>query len=104
MNDKKPKITRNRGKVEFIANLTTVTSKLAEGFNFTNIYNELVQEGLFTMTYAAFCHHCRKHFQQERPNVPPKQEIKPNLRIPPSTATPKTGFLKPEDVDVNTLF
>jgi hypothetical protein len=101
MEEKRRKIIRNRGKVEFIAHFEAVQSLLASGYNLTNVHAMLTEKNLFSMSYHAFCYHLKKwrkeweEHKKEKPVMTPKIPL-----VTPSSAK----VTRPEDIDHRTLF
>lgn len=101
MDSKKQKLPRNAAKTEFMTVHEKVISMLSEGLNKFNIYTILTEKHLIAMPYRTFCWNLQQLVPPERKK---KKTIKPAPRVPLTVTAPKTGFLKPEDVDVKKLF
>lgn len=101
------KVRRKLGRVEFLSNLR-IRSMIDAGYNLACIHDALVGEKLLTTSYVTFCRHVRKYMVQQNflsstaPVSTPQPLVTP--RVPPAAPSPKTGFLKPEDVDAKSLF
>lgn len=102
------KVRRKLGRVEFLSNLPRIRSMIDAGYNLACIHDALVGEKLLTTSYVTFCRHVRKYMVQQNslPSTAPVSTPQPLVtpRISPAAPSPKTGFLKPEDVDAKSLF
>ena len=94
-------IARNAAKVEFMIHVEDILMLLSGGYNKLNIYSILRDKKNIAMSYRAFCHNLQQHQKT-------KEETKAApLSMPsaiPATVPSKDKFLKPEDVDVKSLF
>lgn len=53
---------KNDAKIEFLAHLENISSKKSQGWDGKRIFQELQAAQSITMSYSAFCYHCRLHF------------------------------------------
>ncbi|AMD93399.1 TraK family protein [Desulfomicrobium orale] len=58
--DKRKRLTRNLGRVEFIENKEFIEMMIKKGYPLKYIYEVLAEEGKFTMAYTTFIAICRK--------------------------------------------
>ena len=95
------KLARNAAKVEFMVHVEDILVMLSCGYNRNNIYSILRNKKNITMSYRAFCYNLQQH---KKPNIETKAAPLPMPSVIPPTALSKDKFLKPEDVDVKSLF
>lgn len=97
----KKKIARNAGKIEFMVVKQFLSEMLEQGHNLKNIYKKLMENKEITMSYAAFCYHFRIHLKQhiKRSFVTSKATKKQSI-----TDKHQPSFVKPEDVDIKSLY
>jgi len=99
---KKQKISRNSGKVQFLASKELISEMLSLGYNYRNVHERLMKEHDVTMSYHTFCFWMRKFSEQQ-----PEKAIEKNstsLPVITTGTTPKGKFMRPENVDSKGLF
>lgn len=59
---------KNDAKIEFLAHLEIISTKKSQGWDNKRIFQELQSAQSITMSYSAFCYHCRIHFAFTKKN------------------------------------
>lgn len=78
---------KNDAKIEFLAHLETISAKKSQGWDHKRIFLELQAADAISMSYSAFCYHCRLHFPS------PRKTKKRSINIVPETRSKSGAFV-----------
>ena len=97
MNAPRERIAKNQGKVEFISCLDEIQSMIEQGYNKRNIHDKFSRSGKFTMSYFTFCDNYKKFYKKNSKKAAATQSKG-------VAAASTTAFLKPQEIDSETIF
>lgn len=73
MPQRKKRIARNMGRIEFIACFPLIDELRRQGFDNRKIHGSLTEKGMITMAYSTLCYHMARFFKEESATAAPKQ-------------------------------
>lgn len=95
----KPRIRRNQGRIELLANRAVVDDLLAQGFDKIRIFERLQEDGAISMSYSTFCRVFAKTVTKPAPVVAPKPASGPGPKVLKSAVF--NSFPNPTELDPN---